>query len=122
MENGDQFETNDAGNDKATSTTRGEGSPINIPNLIDKFSKLLVRPIERHLEKLVGSESGHKPELLIIPQGQTFNIPYAALHLENGEPLCSLVSPREAFSFHSYCYSTTLQQETEAKVKNLPIK
>ena len=85
-------------------------------DLIDRFSEIIVRPIESHLESLV-SKSGSKPELLIIPQGQTFNIPYAALRLKSKKPLCSVVSPREAFSFHSYFYSTTLQQEAQVSAK-----
>ena len=83
--------------------------------LIDKLSGLILQPIESHLKNLV-SANGDKPELLIIPQGQTFNIPYATLRLQNGEPLCSMVSPREAFSFHSYSYSMMLQQEAKSQV------
>ena len=121
---------NDTGNDKATveetnassatsnlTVTRSMSKTSHLPNLIDKFSELIVRPIESHLENLV-SEDGPKPELLIIPQGQTFNIPYATLRLQNGEPLCSMVSPHEAFSFHSFFYSMTLQQETKSQVNN----
>ena len=99
--------------------TRGPSNQQNrireIYDLIDKFSELIVRPIEGHLENLV-SKCGSKPELLIIPQGPTFNIP--SLRLKNEEPLCTMVSPREAFSFHSYFYSTTLQQEAKTQVSN----
>ena len=101
-------------------STRGGNKVEDIPylsDLVDKFSELIVRPIESHLKELV-SKTGHKPELLIIPQGQTFNIPYSTLRLENGQPLCSLVAPREAFSFHSYSYSTTLQQEATTHVSD----
>ena len=120
---------NDTGNNKATAketnarstsnptVTRGMSKIPHLPNLINKFSELIVRPIESHLENLV-SKGGSKPELLIIPQGQMFNIPYATLCLQNGEPLCSMVSPHEAFSFHSYSYSTTLQQETKSQVND----
>ena len=97
---------------------RGGDPAPNIPHLSDlvnQFSELIVRPIESHLKDLV-SITGLKPELLIIPQGQTFNIPYSTLRLENGQPLCSLVAPREAFSFHSYSYSTRLQQEATSHV------
>ena len=97
---------------------RGGDPAPNIPHLSDlvnQFSELIVRPIESHLKDL-DSKTGLKPELLIIPQGQTFNIPYSTLRLENGQPLCSLVAPREAFSFHSYSYSTTLQQEATSHV------
>ena len=86
--------------------------PLTIPNffeLIGEFSKLIVQPIEEDLENLV-TENDTKPQLLIIPQGETFNIPYSTLRLRNGKPLCSLVAPREAFSFHSYSYSATLQE------------
>jgi hypothetical protein len=130
--NGDYFGAksgNDTGNDKPTveeinahstsnpTVTRGMSKIPQLSNLINKFSELIVRPIESHLENLV-SEDGPKPELLIIPQGQTFNIPYATLRLQNGEPLCSMVSPHEAFSFHSFFYSTTLQQETKSQVND----
>lgn len=101
-------------------TTRGGNQVADIPylsDLVDKFSELIVRPIESNLKELV-SKTGHKPELLIIPQGQTFNIPYSTLRLENGQPLCSLVAPREAFSFHSYSYNTTLQQEATTHVSD----
>ena len=100
--------------------TRGGNPAPNIPHLSDlvnKFSELIVGPIESHLKDLV-SKTELKPELLIIPQGQTFNIPYSTLRLENGQPLCSLVAPREAFSFHSYYYSTTLQQEATSHVND----
>ena len=103
--------------------TRGGNPAPNIPplsDLVNKFSELIVRPIESHLKDLV-SKTGLKPELLIIPQGQTFNIPYSTLRLENGQPLCSLVAPREAFSFHSYSYSTTLQQEATSHVSDEPM-
>ena len=98
--------------------TRG-GNPapniLHLSDLVNKFSELIVGPIESHLKDLV-SKTELKPELLIIPQGQTFNIPYSTLRLENGQPLCSLVAPREAFSFHSYSYSTKLQQEATLHV------
>ena len=119
---------NAAGSDKASSNIATTRDPNHSPNtapkisdLIDKFSELIVRPLESQLKNMVSKDS-HKPELLIIPQGQTFNIPYAALHLKSGEPLCSLMSPREAFSFHSYYYSTTLQQDAKSQVSDLPIK
>ena len=79
--------------------------------LIDKLSKLVVNPIQTHLEKLIET-STDKPKLLIIPQGMAFNIPYAALHL-NGKPLCSQVIPMEAFSFHSFSHS--IQQQEKSK-------
>ena len=101
--------------------TRGPSNQQNrireICDLIDRFSELIVRLIEGHIENLA-SKSDSKPELLIIPQGPTFNIPYSTLRLKNEEPLCTMVSPREAFSFHSYFYSTTLQQEATTQVSN----
>ncbi|XP_028411522.1 tetratricopeptide repeat protein 28-like [Dendronephthya gigantea] len=90
--------------------TRGPSKTPNFSRLIDELSKLIVEPIEDKLENLV-TETDPKPQLLIIPQGETFNIPYSTLRLSNGEPLCSLVAPREAFSFHSYSYSMALQEE-----------
>jgi hypothetical protein len=135
--NGDESGADNTDNDKASvegknvdnapstsnpTATRGPPTATDMSSLIDQFSKLIdkmseliLRPIESHLENLV-SDSGDKPELLIIPQGQTFNIPYATLRLQNGQPLCSMVSPREAFSFHSYSYSMTLQQEAKSQV------
>ena len=101
-----------------SAATRGGIEAPNISHLSDlvnQFSELIVRPIESHLKDLV-SKTDLKPELLIIPQGQTFNIPYSTLRVENGQPLCSLVAPREAFSFHSYSYSTRLQQEATSHV------
>lgn len=103
-----------------SAATRGGDPAPNIPylsDLVNQFSELIVRPIENHLKDLA-SKTSLKPELLIIPQGQTFNIPYSTLRLENGQPLCSLVAPREAFSFHSYSYSTTLQQEATLHVSD----
>ncbi|XP_028418090.1 tetratricopeptide repeat protein 28-like [Dendronephthya gigantea] len=89
--------------------TRGPSKIPDFSKVIDEFSKLIVEPIEGRLENL-STKNGLKPQLLIIPQGETFNIPYSTLRLSNGEPLCTLVAPREAFSFHSYSYSTALQE------------
>ena len=82
-----------------------------LSTLLDKLSDLIVKPIELQLQKLI-EESTDKPQLLIVPQGMTFNIPYAALHL-NGKPLCSQVTPMEAFSFHSFSHS--IQQQEKSK-------
>ena len=81
--------------------------------LLDKLSELIIKPIEQQLQKLIEeSTESDKPQLLIIPQGMTFNIPYAALHL-NGKPLCSQVTLMEAFSFHSFSHS--IQQQEKSK-------
>ncbi|CAB4039910.1 Hypothetical predicted protein, partial [Paramuricea clavata] len=53
-----------------------------------------------------------KPSLLIIPQENTFNIPYAALRL-NGDHLCHQVTLLEAFSLHSFIHSTTRMKSTK---------
>ena len=53
---------------------------------------------------VIESKTG-KPSLLIIPQENTFNIPYATLRLKNGKPLCHQVTLLEAFSFHSFTHS-----------------
>ena len=67
------------------------------------LSELFATPIEHHLQQLT-KESG-RPSLLIIPQGNTFNIPYAAFRLKNGKYLCQQVTLLEAFSFHSFIHS-----------------
>lgn len=86
--------------------------------VVNDLSELVVRPIEHHLEKLV-KESTEKPKLLIIPQGKTFNIPYAALKLKDGQPLCSQVSTHEAFSFHSYSHCIKHNQESQIQADHL---
>ena len=55
---------------------------------------------------MVKESTTEKPSLLIIPQEDTFNIPYAALRRKNGKHLCHQVTLLEAFSFHSYIHST----------------
>ncbi len=55
---------------------------------------------------MVKESTTGKPSLLIIPQENTFNIPYAALQLKNGKHLCHQVTLLEAFSFHSFIHST----------------
>ena len=54
---------------------------------------------------MVKESTNGKPSLLIIPQEDTFNIPYAALRLKNGKHLCHQVTLLEAFSFHSFIHS-----------------
>lgn len=80
--------------------------------VVDKLSELVLRPIEQHLERFVKESTG-KLHLLIIPQGKTFNIPYAALRLKDGKPLCSQICAHEAFSFHSYWHSIKLEGRSQ---------
>jgi CHAT domain-containing protein len=54
-----------------------------------------------------------KPLLLIIPQENTFNIPYATLRLKNGKHLCHQVTLLEAFSFHSFIHSNRRPRSTK---------
>ena len=56
------------------------------------------------------------PRLLIISQGKTFNIPFAALKL-NGNLLCNHVTIMEAFSLNSFAYFTT-ESEKRATTGN----
>ena len=62
---------------------------------------------------MVKESKTEKPSLLIIPQENTFNIPYAALRLKNGKHLCNEVTLLEAFSFHSYIHSTKRMEATK---------
>ena len=62
---------------------------------------------------MVEASATGKPSLLIIPQENTFDIPYAALRLKNGKHLCHQVTLLEAFSFHSYIHSTKRMECTK---------
>ena len=78
-----------------------------LPNLIEKLSEIILSPFYEELESLAKKgTAGNKPKLLVIPQGTTFNIPFAALKL-NGEPLCNYVTIIEAFSFNSFAHVTS---------------
>jgi CHAT domain-containing protein len=55
---------------------------------------------------MVKNSTTGKPSLLIIPQEDTFDIPFGALRLKNGKHLCHHVTSLEAFSFHSFIHST----------------
>ena len=78
-----------------------------LPKLIDKLSEMILSPFFEELESLAKKgTTGNKPRLLVIPQGTTFNIPFAALKL-NGKPLCNYVTIIEAFSFNSFAHATS---------------
>ena len=82
-----------------------------LSDLIDTLSELILSPFREELEQLVSKRTTNDmPRLLIIPQGQTFNIPFAALKLNNN-PLCNHVTIIEAFSFNSFAYSTTKSEK-----------
>jgi CHAT domain-containing protein len=80
---------------------------------------VFLKPIEHHLEQMVKQSKTGKPSLLIIPQADTFNIPYAALRLKNGEHLCHQVTLLEAFSFHSFIHSTGRMESTKEDGKQM---
>ena len=62
---------------------------------------------------MVKDSTTGKPSLLIIPQENTFNIPYASLRLKNGKHLCHQVTLLEAFSFHSFIHSPRRTESTK---------
>lgn len=64
---------------KSSLAKRGPSKTPNFSKLIDEFSKLIVQPIEDHLKKL-DIKNDLKPQLLIIPQGETFDI-YTIFHV-----------------------------------------
>ena len=76
------------------------------------FCELFLKPIEHHLEEMVNESTTGKPSLLIIPREDTFNIPYAALRLENGKHLCNQLTLLEAYSFHSFIHSNRRTEAT----------
>ena len=88
-----------------------------LSDLIDTLSERILSPFREELEQLVSKRTTNcTPRLLIIPQGKTFNIPFAALKLNNN-PLCNHVTIIEAFSFNSFAYSTT-ESEKRATTGN----
>jgi tetratricopeptide (TPR) repeat protein len=88
-----------------------------LSDLIDTLSELILSPFREELEQLVSKRTTNcTPRLLIIPQGKTFNIPFAALKLNNN-PLCNHATIIEAFSFNSFAYSTT-ESEKRATTGN----
>ena len=85
-----------------------------LSDLIERLSEVIVNPFVKEFENLVNDRTTNDfPRLLIIPQGKTFNIPFAALKL-HGKPLCNYVTIIEAFSFNSFAYFT---KESEAKAR-----
>ena len=78
-----------------------------LPKLIEKLSQMILSPFYEELKSLAKKgTTGNKPRLLVIPQGTTFNIPFAALKL-NGEPLCNYVTIIDAFSLNSFAHATS---------------
>ena len=78
-----------------------------LSELIEKLSDMILSPFCEELESLTKKGiTGKKPRLLVIPQGTTFNIPFAALKL-NGVPLCNFVTIIEAFSLNSFAHATS---------------
>jgi tetratricopeptide (TPR) repeat protein len=85
-----------------------------LSELIDQLSELILVPLKDELESLINkSPADETSRLLIIPQGTTFNIPFSALKL-NSKRLCEQLTIIEAFSLHSFAYSTT---ESEKNVE-----
>ena len=85
-------------------------------DIVDEISDVMAKPIQGPLKKLLEettTTTTGKPSLLIIPQGDTFNIPYAALRLQNGKHLCYQVTVLEAFSLHSYLHSIKQSENLE---------
>lgn len=76
------------------------------------LSELFAKPIEHHLQQLI--KESERPSLLIVPQGNTFNIPYAAFRLKNGKHLCHQVTLLEAFSFHSFIHCIRQMKHTKS--------
>ena len=85
---------------------------MSLSDLINQLSELFINPFKQEIENVINEPSTcttHR--LLVIPQGVSFNIPFSALKL-NEKPLCDHLTVIEAFSFHSFAYST---KESENK-------
>ena len=100
---------------RAEATASSSDVNYSLHDLIELLSKVILSPFQKELENLVNSHKGDDmPQLLIIPQGSTFDIPFGTLQL-HGKPLCKLVTIIEAFSFNSFAYFTS---ESERRTKS----
>ena len=111
----EESESKFALNQQTCNTQEQSQTNSSLQELLNELSKLILIPFEKELKNVINEPSGNRtPRLLVIPQGASFNIPFAALKFDR-KPLCHNLTIIEAFSFHSFDYFTT-ESEHQARM------